>query len=234
MPYANRVFQLVDGLLADADEDFACRFAPRNPIVNDIVCRFAPAPPPGGPWLPAITCSGPPTAGGCPTIHVAASSYEIRIENLAELGKLHHGRKAGQPRSAEIRRFYEQARDQLQHPLLTFSHDDIAIIGSSFAQVIHDRGYTCYACAIMPDHVHLLIRRHRDKAEEMIEVLQKTSRKRLIELGRRAPTHSVWGGPGWKVFLNTRTGYGTSRALHSRQPGEGGMRRTAVGFCEAL
>jgi putative ABC transport system ATP-binding protein len=31
VPYANRVFQLVDGLLADADEDFACRFAPAQP-----------------------------------------------------------------------------------------------------------------------------------------------------------------------------------------------------------
>jgi hypothetical protein len=51
---------------------------------------------------------------------------------------------------------------------------------------------------------HLLIRRHRDKAERMIENLQGASRDRLIGAGRRAPTHPVWGGPGWKVFLNTR------------------------------
>lgn len=56
----------------------------------------------------------------------------------------------------------------------------------------------------MPDHVHLLIRKHRDSAEMMIENLQQASRQDLIDSGRRAPTHPVWGGPGWKVFLYTQ------------------------------
>ena len=30
---------------------------------------------------------------------------------------------------------------------------------------MRERNYTCYGCAIMPDHVHLLIRKHRDQAE---------------------------------------------------------------------
>ena len=133
-----------------------------------------------------------------------SSSHEIRVEKIMPLGELHHGRKFVQPLPSEIRQFYEQARDELQHPLLTFSTDDITMIGSCFAQVIGERGYTCYACAILPDHVHLLIRRHRDKAEVMIESLQEASRLGLIESKRRAPTHPVWGGKGWKVFLNTR------------------------------
>jgi len=56
----------------------------------------------------------------------------------------------------------------------------------------------------MPDHVHLLIRRHRDLAEEMIGLFQKNSKTALIEANRRAVNHPVWGGPGWKVFLNNR------------------------------
>jgi len=133
-----------------------------------------------------------------------SSSHEIRVEQIATLGDLHYGRKVVQPLPAEIRRFCEQACDELKHPLLTFSSDDITIIGSAFARIIRDRGYTCYACAIMPEHVHLLIRRHRDQAELMIESLQEASRRELIDSRRRAPTHPVWGGPGWKVFLNTR------------------------------
>jgi len=133
-----------------------------------------------------------------------SNSHEIRVEKIADLGDLHHGRKTVQPIPAEIQCFYEQARDELKHPLLTFSSDDIVLIGPSFAQVIRERGYTCYACAILPEHVHLLIRRHRDNAESMTELLQKASRHELIGLGRRAPTHPVWGGPGWRVFLNTR------------------------------
>ncbi len=38
----------------------------------------------------------------------------------------------------------------------------------------------------------------------MIEHFQTKSRAAVIAAGLRAATHPVWGGPGWKVFLNTR------------------------------
>lgn len=38
----------------------------------------------------------------------------------------------------------------------------------------------------------------------MVENLQAASRARMIEDQRRAPTHPVWGGPGWTVFLYTQ------------------------------
>jgi REP element-mobilizing transposase RayT len=139
-----------------------------------------------------------------PTDPRGSSSREIRVEPIKNLGNLHYGRKAVQPSSAEIQEFYAQAEDLLKHPLLTFRDEDIALVGDTFGQVIRGKGYTCYECAIMPDHVHLLLRRHRDQAEQMIENLQEARRERLIQAGRRAPTHPVWGGPGWKVFLNTR------------------------------
>jgi REP element-mobilizing transposase RayT len=139
-----------------------------------------------------------------PTDPRGSSSHEVRVEKLKDLGELYYGRKRVQPASAEIRRYYTQAEDLLQHPLLTFSDEEISLLGDTFGEVIRTNGYTCYECAIMPEHVHLLIRRHRDKAEEMIENFQEASRDRLIQAGHRAPTHPVWSGPGWKVFLNTR------------------------------
>ena len=108
-----------------------------------------------------------------------------------------------QPPAEELSAFYQTARHVLKHPLLTFSDDDIQFLGKCFGQVVRDREYVCYACAIMPDHVHLLIRRHRDKAEEMIAALQEFSRFGVLVTDRRPVDHPVWGGPGWKVFLNT-------------------------------
>ena len=61
-----------------------------------------------------------------------SESHEIRVEKIAELGELHHGRKKVQPRSAEIRRFYRQARDVLDHPLLTFNEEEVVLIAASF------------------------------------------------------------------------------------------------------
>ena len=70
------------------------------------------------------------------------------------------------------------------------------------AGAIEECKYTCYACAIVPDHFPLLIRKHRDLAEEMIERIQALSRKRLVECGVRELEHPTWTRGGWKVFLD--------------------------------
>lgn len=76
-------------------------------------------------------------------------------------------------------------------------------MASAFEEVCESERYTCYACAVIPDHVHLVIRKHKDQAEEMIEKLRVLSRKRLEEKSVRFCGHPVWtGGGGWKVFLD--------------------------------
>jgi REP element-mobilizing transposase RayT len=55
----------------------------------------------------------------------------------------------------------------------------------------------------MPDHVHLVIRKHRDLAEDMILKLQIASRRAVLDRGERDAEHPVWGGCGWKVFLDS-------------------------------
>ena len=132
-------------------------------------------------------------------------SQELRRADIADLGKLHCGRKRIQPAGKVVREFYDAARGILKNTLLRFTPEEIEIIGNAFAEVIKSRSYTCYACAIMPDHVHALIRKHRDKAREMIAALQDASRDAILAnpQARREPDHPVWGGPGWKVYLET-------------------------------
>ena len=132
-----------------------------------------------------------------------SSSDSLRVVKLSELGPIHHGRKVVQPSSRELRDFYEVAQDTLKHEILCFTDADIAFVGQVIAKVIERRKYTCWASAVMPEHAHLVIRRHRDKAEEMLETFQQATREELIQAKRRNVTHPVWGGPGWKVFLNT-------------------------------
>jgi REP element-mobilizing transposase RayT len=55
----------------------------------------------------------------------------------------------------------------------------------------------------MPDHVHLLIRKHRHKSEEMIERLQAASRESTVACGQRDPLHPVWTHGAWKGSLET-------------------------------
>jgi REP element-mobilizing transposase RayT len=132
-----------------------------------------------------------------------SGSSTIRSDVLAELGAVHFGRKKIQPPGKVIGAFYKNATDLLKHPLLTFDEIEIAYIAQAFAQVISEQSYTCYGCAIMPDHVHVLIRKHKHSAEDIASNLMESSRQRLIDGGKRAMTHPVWiAGNGWKVFLD--------------------------------
>lgn len=131
-----------------------------------------------------------------------SNSQWVASEVIAELGNLHRGRKKAQPAGWEIRTFYGRAREVLMFPLLTFDEAVRTEIGAAFAAVIDAERYTCYACAVMPDHVHILIRKHKHAAEEMIDHLQCASRSRLAETRHRPADHPTWGGPGWKVFLD--------------------------------
>ena len=50
----------------------------------------------------------------------------------------------------------------------------------------HKKQMTVHACVVMPDHVHLLIRKHKHTAENMIAHFQGQSRSRL-----RTPSEST-------------------------------------------
>ncbi len=128
-------------------------------------------------------------------------SRTIESDVIAELGELHYGRKKVQPLSREIRAFYDRAASVLKFPLLQFPAREIEAIGRAFDDCISKLRYTCYACAILPDHVHILIRKHRDLAELMIENFQEASRSAMLEVRERHFDHPVWGGQGWKVYL---------------------------------
>ncbi len=132
-----------------------------------------------------------------------SGSKQVCCDAIGELGELHLGRKRIQPPADEIHRFYVEAGNVLKHPLLTFDDKACAEIAEAFGQTISEHNYTCYACAIMPDHVHMMIRKHKHQAEEMIDNLRTASRSRLVASGCRPPDHPVWtGGGGSKVFLD--------------------------------
>jgi len=131
-----------------------------------------------------------------------STSRTVASDVIAELGELHQGRRRIQPPSATIREFYARAGQVLKFPLLEFTSGDTRAIADGFAEAVSRCRYTCYACAIMPDHVHLIIRKHRHKAEQMIENLQEFGRLRLSSSALRAPDHPVWARSGPKVFLD--------------------------------
>ncbi|MCH8923303.1 MAG: transposase, partial [Planctomycetes bacterium] len=136
-----------------------------------------------------------------------STSRTVCSDLIAELGEHHYGRRRVQPPRQEVREFYDGAGVVLEHPLLAFSNEQIDIIAEAFAEIISQQQYTCYACAVMPDHTHLVIRKHKHRAEEMIDRLQMASRLRLQDPDLDEEhsidvNHPVWTSGGFGGFID--------------------------------
>jgi REP element-mobilizing transposase RayT len=87
--------------------------------------------------------------------------------------------------------------------VIRFDAEQRSVISEGFGDTIRTHQYTCYACAIMPDHAHLVIRKHRHDAKTMIDNLQDESSALIVERGAVPDEHPVWTKGGGKVFSDT-------------------------------
>lgn len=132
-----------------------------------------------------------------------SGSQRVAAPVLAELGQPHYGRRAVQPAPRIVRDFYDRAEERLVFPVIRFDSDQIETIAAGLADAIQAHHYTCYACAVMPDHVHVVIRKHKHRAEQMIRNLQEASRSRLSSRSDVPPNHPIWTLAGWRRFLDS-------------------------------
>jgi len=112
----------------------------------------------------------------------------------------------------EYSRWRTQAQRALRYPAVKFSELQIANIGAGFQSYIEKSGLIVWACSIMPDHVHMVLGRHRYKIENAANLLKGAATKRLLaeslhpmqsyrEKEDRLP--SMWGEGQWIVYLDT-------------------------------
>ena len=134
-----------------------------------------------------------------------SGSQMVYTQALGELAEPHFGRREKQPSRQAVREFYKAAAPRLQYPVIRFSPTQFDEIAAAFAETIKKHQYTCYACAIMPDHVHLVIRKHRHKGEAIIEHFQDDSRLQFSSLGVVSTDHPDWTKGGWDRFLDSPT-----------------------------
>jgi len=97
------------------------------------------------------------------------------------LGPIHFGRKADeeQPSREELRAFHAAHQEALNFPVFWIDDDMRIEIAAAVEEAIRAHGYTCYACAICGNHLHLVIRTHKHKAREQWTNLAEGIRTRL-------------------------------------------------------
>lgn len=103
------------------------------------------------------------------------------------------------------------AKEQLKYPPVIFNGLQARAVARGFSQVLNEYDYPIYACAILPEHVHLVIGRHSQTAERIVSHLKRSATLKLFAeeihplincIGPRGNVPSPWSKrSGWKVYL---------------------------------
>ncbi len=93
------------------------------------------------------------------------SRSELFIDRkFKPLGPIHHGRKPKhlQPTRSELRQYHDNAAHLLNFPVLWLNTKARRqMIAEAFGKCIRRNKYTCYACAVLSNHAHLIILQKR-------------------------------------------------------------------------
>jgi REP element-mobilizing transposase RayT len=101
------------------------------------------------------------------------------------------------------------AKRALIRPPVEFTGAQARVVGNGFAQYATDSGLTVWACAILPDHVHLVVGDPGMDIEQLIIQLKGAATRRLKEEGIHPFGHLAKNGRppkcfargAWKVYL---------------------------------
>ncbi|HEY8505832.1 MAG TPA: transposase [Gemmataceae bacterium] len=104
------------------------------------------------------------------------------------------------------------AKEALKYPAVRFNGVQARAVGRGFAEYARNSKLTIWACAVLPDHAHLVVARHRLDIEQVAIQLKGAATRQLLkeELhpfgALRKPNGDVprcWGRGEWKVELDS-------------------------------
>jgi REP element-mobilizing transposase RayT len=114
--------------------------------------------------------------------------------------------------SAEDEAERQTAKQAMKYAAVQFSGVQAHSIGQGFEKSCRLGNFTVWACAILPEHTHLVIARHTYKVEQIASLLKGEATKQLRHDGldpfasvavHNKPAPSPWAEKRWKVFLDT-------------------------------
>ncbi|MGL4595597.1 MAG: hypothetical protein ACRCUY_12805 [Thermoguttaceae bacterium] len=94
------------------------------------------------------------------------------------------------------------AKEHLKNSPAVFTEIEVESIGRGFAIAVEAGNYAAFACAILPEHVHLVLGSGKISAEQMVGKLKQRATQQLVADGFSS-SESKWAKGCWKVFLNT-------------------------------
>ena len=97
------------------------------------------------------------------------------------------------------------AKEALQHPPQTFTQRQRTLVVGGFAAACAQSGYVVHACAVLADHVHLVIARHAREIRLIVGHFKGQATMAIKRDAKKDSDRPIWGDHGWNVFLDTPT-----------------------------
>jgi REP element-mobilizing transposase RayT len=170
-----------------------------------------------------------------------SGSTRVRTQHIYDAGgkatKV-HTRHSVAARSHD-RRLRLEAKRALKYPPVVLSGLQARAIGQGFAIICPKVELVIHACAILPDHVHVVVAAHPFDGDEIIACLKRAGTRAMNEAGlhplaaysRTSGKHpSPWGENGWKVKLETRQEMRDRIQYVERNPQQAGLKRQRWSF----
>jgi REP element-mobilizing transposase RayT len=116
---------------------------------------------------------------------------------------------AGRPHNLALR---IGTKNALKRPAVLLTGIQARAVGRGFAHYAKKSAVTIHACAILPDHVHLVVGRHRIDVEKIASQLKGAATRQLIDEGLHpflrwrkedGSYPKCFARGEWKVFLDS-------------------------------
>jgi REP element-mobilizing transposase RayT len=131
------------------------------------------------------------------------------------------------------------ARKALKYPAVTLTGEQALAVGHAIGGFVCKSRLAVWACSILPEHVHLVLGRHRYKIEQAANLLKGAAQRHLVDTGLhpllahrtglgRVP--SMWGDKRWKVYLDTEEAIENAIRYVEENPHREGKPRQAWSF----
>jgi len=144
-------------------------------------------------------------------------SKQIYSQALAELGAIRYGRQCPQPGRSVLRRFRTAVMPRLTRRPYYIDTVTRPVIAAAFGKVLRRLSVTAVACAIMNDHVHILVLRSRYRIEYVVNQLKGGATK---SLGLR---ETPWTRGRWKVFIEDNEALAAAAEYIEANPAAAGL-----------
>jgi REP element-mobilizing transposase RayT len=131
------------------------------------------------------------------------------------------------------------AKRALRYEPVTFSGEQALEISRGFQMAMRRSGFVLHACAILPEHVHVVVGRHRIHGKQIMNQLKGEASKALARAGLhpfqevflpRGCRHMPWAEKGWTVYLNSEEEVHRAVVYVQKNPTKEGLAAQKWGF----